>query len=110
MKKRGGKNDPGQMLLFADVVSNGNGGFTVTPKKPLMEIEARQVAKILGLSQRQVANIVNHPEGGRILRWRWSSEKQGKRLFEYESVMEYREATKDPEFGEAQRATTNGHE
>jgi hypothetical protein len=86
------------MLLFADVVSNGNGGFTVTPRKPLHEIDSRQAAKILGVSRAHMANIVNHPMGQKILRWRWISEKHGKRLFEYESVLEYREATKDPEF------------
>lgn len=98
-RARKSENDPGQMLLFATVEPNGRGGFTVTPRKPLHEIDSKQAARILGMSVRNLANVVNMPKGQKLLRWRWISEKQGKRLFEYESVLEYREATKDPEFG-----------
>ena len=88
-----------QMVLWADVVPNGNGGFTVVPRKPLREIDSAQAAQILGIHRSSLSHIVNQPRAQEILRWRWSSEKRGKRLFEYESVIEYREATKDPEFG-----------
>ncbi len=87
-------------MLFAQVLPNGNGGYTVIPKKPLREVSAAGAARILGCSRAHVANLVNHPAASSILRWRWTSEKHGKRLFDLDSVLEYRAATRDPEFGD----------
>lgn len=93
--------DPAQIMLFADVLPNGHGGFTITPRRPSQEITSKQAAKMLNLSRATLSNILNQPEAQRMLRWRWISERKGKRVFELESVIQYREATKDAEFGGA---------
>jgi hypothetical protein len=92
-------NDPAQTLLFADVTANGLGGFTITPRKPVNEITSKQAAKILSVSRANLNYMLDQPQAQRILRWRWLSEKKGKRVFELESVIAYRDATRDPEFG-----------
>lgn len=92
-------NDPAYTFLFADVLPNGSGGFIIAPRKPTREISSMQAAKMLNLSRSTLGNIVNFKRAHQILRWRWTSEKMGKRIFELESVLRYREATRDSEFG-----------
>jgi hypothetical protein len=92
-------NDPAYTYLFADVLPNGSGGFIIAPRKPTREITSTQAAKMLNLSRSTLGNIVNFSKAHRLLRWRWTSEKMGKRIFELESVLRYREATRDSEFG-----------
>jgi hypothetical protein len=87
--------DPSQILLFADVVSNGIGGFNVIPRKPVMEISSRQAAQMLGVCRQSLTLIINTELGQKHLRWRWLTDKKGKRMVELESVIAYREATKD---------------
>jgi hypothetical protein len=87
--------DPNQIMLFADIVPNGLGGFNVIPRKPLREIDSRQAAEILNVCRGSLSLIVNSELGQKHLRWRWLTEKKGKRVFEFDSVIEYREATKD---------------
>ena len=66
-----------QLLLFADVVPNGNGGFIVQPRKPLgPEITTKQAARILGVCRAQMWYLRNcHPQAQKILKWRFTSEK-----------------------------------
>lgn len=87
--------DPMQIMLFADVVSNGVGGFNVIPRKPLKEIDSKTAAQLLNVCRGSLTLIVNSQLGQKHLRWRWLTEKKGKRMFEFESVLAYREATKD---------------
>ncbi|MDB6111408.1 MAG: hypothetical protein JWR69_3158 [Pedosphaera sp.] len=92
-------NDPAYTILFADVLPNGSGGFVIAPKRPTREISSQQTAKMLNISRSTLSNILNEPKAYRILRWRWISGKMGKRVFELESVLQYRKASRDPEFG-----------
>jgi hypothetical protein len=97
--KRAGSNDPRQVLMFGEVMSNGLGGFTVIPKKPVAEVDSNAAAKMLGVSKTTLHSLVDDREAAGILRWRWISEKRGKRLWDVESLRAYREATSNPEFG-----------
>jgi hypothetical protein len=90
---------PRETFLLTEVVPNGMGGFSLKPKKPVSEIDSKTVAGILGVARRSLSNIVNQPLAQQLLVWRWTSEKQGKRIFNLESVLAYRKATEDPEFG-----------
>ena len=84
-----------QLLLFADVVPNGNGGFIVQPRKPLgPEITTKQAARILGVCRAQMWYLRNcHPQAQKILKWRFTSEKGGKILWDTDSVQRFREMT-----------------
>lgn len=88
---------PPQLLLFADVLPNGQGGFTVRPVKPQQEIRTVDAAKLLGVSRAQMWYLRNQPLGQRILRWRFISEKKGKILWDLDSVLAYKEATRSIE-------------
>lgn len=98
--KKSAQIDPRQILMFGEAVANGLGGFTIIPKKPALEVGTREAAKMLGINRSTLHAMVDHPQASKILRWRWSSEKQGKRLWDVESLQAYRRATEDPEFGE----------
>lgn len=87
--------DPNQMMLFADVTPNGSGGFVVTPRKPSCEISSAAAAKLLCVSRSNLCLIVNQPLGQKHLVWRWLTERKGKRMFDLESVLRYRQALKD---------------
>lgn len=76
-------------LLFADLVPNGSGGFTVVPRKPTAEIESREVARMLKVARSTLSTILNTAKGQKHLRWRWLTDKQGKRVFEAASVADY---------------------
>lgn len=83
-----------QLLLFADVLPDGAGGFVVKPRKPMVEITTRQAASILGVCRAQMWYLRNcHPQAQRILKWRFTSEKGGKLVWDLESVQQYREMT-----------------
>lgn len=86
--------DPAQILLFADVVKVGD-TFSIIPRKPLHEISSRKAAEMLNVCRGSLSLIVNSELGQKHLRWRWLTEKRGKRVFELDSVIAYREATKD---------------
>ena len=78
--------------MFGDVLSNGNGGFIVQPRKPVMEVGPAQAAKILGVAHSSISNLLDRPMGQKLIKWRWSSEACGKRLFDASSLAAYREA------------------
>lgn len=92
-------NDPSQILLFADLVPNACGGFAVVPRKPSQEISSREAARMLNVARSTLSDIINTEKGQKHLRWRWTTAKKGKRVFELASVLEYREASGDSEFG-----------
>jgi len=73
------------------------------PREEPEEISAGATAKLLGVHRTSLSLIVNYPLAQKLLRWRWSSERQGKRLFERASVLAYKERTKDPEYGAKSR-------
>ncbi|HTD67118.1 MAG TPA: hypothetical protein VK846_11375 [Candidatus Limnocylindria bacterium] len=79
---------------MAKVTSDGSGGFRVTPEKPLEEIPSAVAAKLLSMSRGNLCLVVNSTLGQKHLRWRWLTPRKGKRLFERESVVAYREAVK----------------
>lgn len=62
-----------QMLLFAQVLPNGNGGFTVTPGKPTEEVSTSQAAKLLGVSRAQMFYLREDPVASKILQWRFTT-------------------------------------
>jgi len=88
------QHDPKQILLFEDVVKNGD-TFSVIPRKPLQEIDAAEAAKLLNVCRTSLSLIVDSPLGQKYLRWRWLTDRQGKRVYELDSVIAYREATKN---------------
>lgn len=83
-----------QMMLWADVVPSGNGSFVVVPRRPESEINTRKAAEILGVCRAQMWYLRNQPLGQKLLRWRFISERKGKILWELQSVLAYKEATK----------------
>src|SRR5688572_27383993 len=82
---------PSQIILTSRVTSDGAGGFRVVPEKPLQEIPAKKVAELLSMSRGNVSLLVNSPLGEKLLRWRWLTPRKGKRVFELDSVIAYRE-------------------
>lgn len=72
-------------------------GYAVKPKKPVAEIGAAEAARILHVHRSQISNLVNYPLARKLLKWRWTSERQGKRVFDLQSVLAYRRALEDPE-------------
>jgi hypothetical protein len=96
-----------QTLLLTDAVPNGLGGFSLKPKRPLREIDSKTTALILGISRSSLTNLVNQKLAKKILVWRWTSPARGKRVFELGSVVEYRKASLDPEFGAKVRVRAN---
>lgn len=58
-----------------------------------------EAAKILGVSRASLSNLLVHRRAQQIIKWRWTTERQGKRLFETWSLLEYLQATREPEFG-----------
>lgn len=102
MSKRA-SSDPKQAVfsIFTEVeiIPNGLGAFTLSPKKPELEIGTRKAAKMLGISRSQMNALADDAVAMRILRWRWTTPRQGKRLWDSQSVAAYKEATRDPEFG-----------
>jgi hypothetical protein len=107
MARKRTKDDAAQILMFADCLPNGQGGFTIVPKKPLQEIGPVETAKLLNVHRSSLSLIVNYPLAQKLLKWRWSSERQGKRIFELDSVLAYREATKDHEVRETGKFLEN---
>lgn len=89
-----------QLLLWADILPNGNGGFTVVPQKPVQtvqEIGTTRAAQLLGVCRAQMWYIRNQPLGQKLLKWRFTSEGKGKIAWELPSVLAYKEATKSIE-------------
>ena len=84
-----------QTLLTASVVSDGSGGFRVIPNKPKLEIPSVEAARMLNVCRSSMSNIIDRPLGQKHLRWRWLTEGKGKRVFDVDSVIAYREALKD---------------
>jgi hypothetical protein len=103
VSKKSSVQDSRQILMFGEVISNGLGGYTVIPKKPVAEVDSKAAAKMLGVSMTTLHSLVNDREASKILRWRWISEKRGKRLWDAESLRAYREATTNSEFGMVKR-------
>lgn len=66
-----------QLLLFADVLPNGSGGFTVRPHKPEEEVSTAQAAKILGVSRAQMFYLRDNPVASKILQWRFTTPGNG---------------------------------
>ncbi len=83
-----------QTVLMADVLPNGNGGFTVRPRKPLQEIGTVEATKILGVCRATMWALRNDPVAGKILKWRFTSPGKRKVKFTLESVLAYLEFTK----------------
>lgn len=98
-----------QLLLFATLTPNGNGGWTIVPRKPVAECGPSEAAQMLGVCRSTLSNLLDQPQAQKLIRWRWLTEAQGKRVYDTQSLLAYREATADPEFGcEDQRAEVGG--
>jgi hypothetical protein len=86
-----------QMVLFADLLPNGCGGFTVAPRKPSGEVNTAQAAKILGVSRTQMFYLRDNPIAGKILKWRFTTPGcgRGKNIrWDTSSLLEYLEASR----------------
>ena len=84
-------------MLFADSIPDGRGGFSVKPKKPVREVAPKDAARVIGVSMRLLRTIAAESS---IIKWRWSSPRRGKRIFDLDSLLKYRAASADPEFGD----------
>lgn len=96
MRKRS-DNELQLTLIFAEQRKMPDGSFITVPRKPRNEVGPCEAARILNVSKSSLSNIINMPKGQQIIRWRWVTEKQGKRMFETESLMRYLQAMGDPE-------------
>ena len=86
---------PAQILLFADVLPNGSGGLTVVPRKSLpREVSTEEAAELLGVCRTTMYALRNDPRAMKTLRWRFTTPSKRIVLYELESVLAYREATK----------------
>lgn len=80
------------------ITPRGDGTFIVSPGKPsAREIPTREAARILGVCRAQIWYIRNQTLGRKLLRWRFTSELKGKILWELDSVIAYRDATRSLE-------------
>jgi len=86
--------DNPQLLLFADLLPNGNGGFTVRPRKPLQEIGTIDAARMLGVSRTTLWELRNDEAASKVLKWRFTTPSQRIVKFETASVLAYLEYTK----------------
>lgn len=78
-----------QLLLFATVVPDGAGGYRIHPGKPRREMTTREAAKVLGVARSTMWELRNHPEAGKILKWRFTTPARRRVLFETDSVFAY---------------------
>ncbi len=83
-----------QLLLFARMLPNGAGGYTVTPSKPLHEVGTVEAARILGVSRATMWELRNDAVAGKILQWRFTTPHQRKVKFTTESLLAYLDYTK----------------
>jgi hypothetical protein len=96
MKRNGKAEDPRQMvLLVGDLIPNGNGYAVVPRKLQPQEISSADAARLLKVCRSSLSTIINTQLGQEHLRWRWISEKKGKRVFELESVVAYKQAMQE---------------
>ncbi len=93
--KRRAPDDPAQILMFGEMLPDGAGGFRVRATRLCHEVGPKAAARMLGISQRYLSQLVDQPLAQKHLRWRWISEKKGKRLFEVEGIVAYVAATKE---------------
>jgi hypothetical protein len=90
--------DISQLLLFGEVLPDGTGGFVVKPRKPLPEVTTKEAARILGVSRAQMWYLRNHhPRAMQILRFRFSSERRGRVLWDVDSLHQFRQMTRELE-------------
>jgi len=94
-----------QILLFGEILSTGGGTFLVKATRPVEEVSTKEAARMIGMSPSYLNQLIDegHPSV-KLLVWRWISPKQGKRMIEVASIHRYREAGKNPEFGQASGA------
>jgi hypothetical protein len=88
-------NEKHQLMLFGEFVPDGIGGFRLVPRRPRLEVPTVEAAKILGVSRSAIHVILNTPGGQKWLKWRYSTPRKGKILFEVDSLYAYLEASKD---------------
>jgi len=72
----------------------------VIAKKPVAEVDSKTAAKMLGMSRARLNALIHDKVAAEILVWRWATHRRGKRLFAVESLVAYRKASGDPEFGQ----------
>ncbi len=86
------KDDPHQLLLLADILPNGHGGYTVTPKKPVEELSPKHAAKFLGISRSGIYRLIDL---GLLIHSRPSP---GKILITVDSLRKHRDSVRDAEY------------
>jgi len=91
-----------QVALSAEVIPLDNGSFKIVPRKPILEVGPAEAARILGVATSSLPNILDRPLAQKI-RWRWTSDAKGKRLYDSASLYEYLKATRDSELAKGDR-------
>lgn len=95
------------LILFADAYPDGNGGFQIIPRPPrslvmskrggqlVQEVGSIDACKILGIGRACIHSLINDdPVGKRMIKYRFTSKRRGKRVFDVASLLAYREWTK----------------
>lgn len=86
----------GQLLLFADLIADGIGGFRLKPRPPQREVSTAEAARMLGVAERTLLDLRNTALGERTLRWRPKSDRPGSwLLWETDSLRAYIAATRN---------------
>ncbi len=82
---------------MGEFIPNGSGGFILRPGKPKLEVGPSEAARILNCAQSSLTNMLDRPLAQKYIKWRWTSDSHGKRVFDSASLQAYREALADPE-------------
>ncbi len=81
-----------QLLLFADILPNGHGGYTITPRKPVEELSPRHAAKFLGISRSSIYRLLD------LGLLEHTRPTRGKILISVESLKRHKESVRDAEY------------
>jgi hypothetical protein len=87
---------PPQLGLF-DCVSNGSGGYIITPKKPTFEASVKQAADYLKISDDGVRRLMDLE----LLEFRKPTPR--KTWITWESLIRHKVESKDPEYWDKKR-------
>lgn len=83
----------------AKVTPRGDGSYIVEPLRPVVGehwVEVKEAMKVLGLTSRgTLHNLRNSPGLCEMIRWKYTTPKQGKIVYEVNSLWAYRRAMED---------------
>ncbi len=88
-----------QLLLFADVLPNGNGGWTITSRKPVESVSPKHAAKFLEISRSGIYRLID------LGKLEFCRPTQRKILITVESLKKHKADSRDPEFWDKLKAS-----